>query len=74
MPVKTKRPFALGMILLAIAALAALVVAIVLLIGGISGLAMPHMTAPEQIRAVLLDDTWAGYFDESHTRDRKSVV
>lgn len=73
MPVKTKRPFALGMILLAIAALAALIVAIVLLIRGVSSLAMPHMTAPEQIRAVLLDDAWAGYFDESHTREEQEA-
>ena len=73
MPVKTKRPFALGMILLAIAALAALIFAIVLLIRGVSGLAMPHMTAPEQIRAVLLDDAWAGYFDESHTREEQEA-
>lgn len=73
MPVKTKRPFAVGMILLAVAALAVLIFAIVLLIGGISGMAMPHMTAPDQLRAVLLDDAWAGYFDESHTREEQEA-
>ena len=67
MPVKTRRPFALGMIVLAVAVLAALIFAIVLLIRGVAGLAMPHMQTPDQIRAVLLDDAWTAYFDESHT-------
>ena len=73
MPVKTRRPFALGMIVLAAAALAALIFAIVLLIRGVAGLAMPHMQTPDQIRAVLLDDAWAAYFDESHTRQEQEA-
>ena len=73
MPVKTRRPFALGMIVLAAAALAALIFAIVLLIRGVAGLAMPHMQTPDQIRAVLLDDAWTAYFDESHTRQEQEA-
>ena len=49
MPVKTRRPFALGMIVLAAAALAALIFAIVLLIRGVAGLAMPHMQTPDPV-------------------------
>ncbi len=61
------------MIVLAAAALAALIFAIVLLIRGVAGLAMPHMQTPDQIRAVLLDDAWATYFDESHTRQEQEA-
>ena len=73
MPVKTPRPFALVMSVLAPAALAALIFAIVLLIRGVAHLAMPHMQTPDQIRAVLLDDAWAAYFDESHTRQEQET-
>lgn len=73
MPVKTRRPFAVGMIVLAVAALAVLIFAIVLLIRGVAGLAMPRLKTPDQIRAVLLDDVWAGYFDETHTREEQEA-
>lgn len=73
MHVKNRRPFTVGMIALTVAALAVLVFAIVLLIRGVAGLAMPRLTTPEQIRAVLLDDVWAGYFDEAHTRKEQET-
>lgn len=73
MHTKTRRRTRVRVLAIYILVFVVLVSAVFMFIGGIAGLAVPDMRRLSDVRAVVLEDIWAGYFSEAHSRDEQET-